>query len=228
MEYWPSLLTCRLFQGMAYEEIETFLKDNGSQWLQFNRGDVLFRRGAFKNKLLIVVEGSVKVSEILKAEADNVVDYIQSGDSFGLAMALNGSNHNVIIEATQKGTAVVLSGNAWVGNPEQTGPIQRQVMTNALYELADTVKEHANKLTYLRYSSLRAMLSAYLLHQSKEQEGVPFQIPMNKTMLADYLSISRAAMVKTFSTMRREGIIDFHQKEFVILNIEDLKSHVAY
>lgn len=228
MEYWPSLLTCRLFQGMTYEEIETFLKDNGGQWVQFNRNDVLFRRGAFQNKLLIVIEGSVKVSELLKVGADNVVDYIQAGDSFGLAMALNGSKHNVIIEATKKGTAVILSGDAWVGHPEQVGHIQRQVMTNALYALADTVNEHANKLTYLRYSNLRSMLSAYLLHCAKEQEGVPFQIPMNKTMLADYLSISRAAMVKTFSIMRREGVIDFRQKEFVILDIEDLKSHVAY
>lgn len=228
MEYWPSLLTCRLFQGMAYEEVELFFKDNGGQWLQFNRNDVLYRRGVFKNKLLIVVEGSIKVSEILKAGADNVVDYIQAGDSFGLAMALNGSNHNVIVEATKKGVAVVFPGDALVGRPEQAGSIQRQVMTNALYELADTVQEHAEKLTYLRYSSLRDMLSAYLLRQSNYQEGVPFQIPMSKTMLADYLSISRAAMVKTFSVMRRDGVIDFKQKEFVILDMEDLKSRVAY
>lgn len=227
MEYWESLLDCHLFQGMAYEDIEYFLTKKGAQWLKFNRGDTLFPRGEFVDSVLIVLEGNLKVSEILKAGADNVVEILGSGETFGLAMAITKSHPNILIEATKKGSALVIKWDDATQRANQLSLVEGQVICNALVELAVTVQEHAAKLTYLRYSSLRATLSAYLIHRSNHQEGVPFVIPMNKTILADYLSVSRAAMVKTLSAMRAEGVIDFHKNEYEILDIENLKSHIA-
>ncbi len=41
-----------------------------------------------------------------------------------------------------------------------------------------------------------------------------YSIPFNRQELADYLSVDRSAMSSVLSSLRSEGVLDFHKKSF--------------
>ena len=61
---------------------------------------------------------------------------------------------------------------------------------------------------------------SYLNTVSLQKHGRAFDIPFDRQQLADYLNVERTALSKELGRMRREGLIDFHRKHFVLLHLE--------
>ena len=58
---------------------------------------------------------------------------------------------------------------------------------------------------------------AYLLSEAKCNGTASFRIPYTRQELADYLGVERSAMSAELSKLKKEGKINFHKNNFVIL-----------
>ena len=78
------------------------------------------------------------------------------------------------------------------------------------------------KLDILTLKGMREKLASYLLKASLESGSGTFQIPLNRTELADFLNVSRTSMCRELTRMKDEGLIDLYGRSFKIMNKEGL------
>ena len=55
-----------------------------------------------------------------------------------------------------------------------------------------------------------------------------FDISFNRNELAEFLHVSRPSMSRELSRMKEEGMIDFHQSTFKILDVEQLRDYASH
>ena len=69
---------------------------------------------------------------------------------------------------------------------------------------------------------MREKLATFLLRESEKQKSKTFQVIPNRNELAEFLNVSRPSMCRELGRMKEEGILDFYQNSFRILNMEAL------
>ena len=74
------------------------------------------------------------------------------------------------------------------------------------------------KLTHMSKKTTRDKLLSYFNAVSKKAESEYFEIPFNKTELANYLSVDRSAMTTELSKMKDDGIIDFDKNQYRLID----------
>ncbi len=223
MEYWKPLEDCPLFRGVDYISIEALLQEVGTKEVVFEKGEFFSLQQVVDLHIIIVVSGRIRLnSPFAKGNSERMIEHLSPSDAFGLAFA--------VVDATVPGSAQVLTRSTILRIPAKKfldlismgTPVHLQVGKNILEELAQKVHMNAQRLTYLRYRSLKKMLSAYLLDHAPPKENETFSLPINKTMLADLFGVSRSAMVRVLSQLKTEGILSYHLNEYEIHNKEAL------
>jgi len=74
------------------------------------------------------------------------------------------------------------------------------------------------KLELMTLKGMREKLASYLIKASINNGSKMFQIPLNRTELADFLNVSRTSMCRELTRMKDEGLIDLYGRSFKILD----------
>ena len=73
-----------------------------------------------------------------------------------------------------------------------------------------------DKIKHLSQKGIKEKVLSYLQSQSKLAQSPYFDIPFNKTELANYLSVERSALSTVLGKLKKDGIIDFEKKRYHI------------
>ena len=71
------------------------------------------------------------------------------------------------------------------------------------------------RVQILSRSTLRAKIITFLSQYAAGQ-GDTFTIPFDRQSLATYLGANRTALSRALSSMRRDGILDYHKNHFTV------------
>ena len=74
----------------------------------------------------------------------------------------------------------------------------------------------------LLLKGMREKLVTYLLSEAQHSASLSFTTNLNRNQLADYLNVSRTSMCRELSRMKDEGLIDYYQNSFKILDQKKL------
>ena len=74
------------------------------------------------------------------------------------------------------------------------------------------------KIEITSKSSLREKILAYLSIEARRNNSADFTVPLNRTEMADYLCTNRSALSRELSNMKKDGILDYDQRVFHLLN----------
>lgn len=226
MDYVHILAKSTIFSGLTQEEILSILPCVDATVEFYKKGTLIFTPGGCAGKIVLVLSGSAKVTANLNANAESTMEYLLPSQSFGTAQAILGLTPNVTMRATAPCQVIFFNCHKLITPCASACVAHHTVVRNLLFELSHIVQAQAAKVDYLHYHSLRAKLSAFLLKMGTSKENVPFQIPMTKTILSEYLGVSRSAMVRELSTMREDGLLDFKLNTFVLYDIATLQSYL--
>ena len=80
--------------------------------------------------------------------------------------------------------------------------------------MAESNLKLMNKLSHLRKKTTRDKLLSYFTLLAKTTGSNYFELPFNKTELANYLSVDRSAMSAELSKMKDEGLLDYDNRQF--------------
>ena len=72
-----------------------------------------------------------------------------------------------------------------------------------------------DRIQILSKSTLRGKILAFL-SQYAQKYGPSFTIPFDRQSLATYLGANRTALSRALSSMRRDGILDYHKNHFTV------------
>ena len=80
-----------------------------------------------------------------------------------------------------------------------------------------------SKIELLMLKGMREKLATYLIHEFQKNHNRSFDIVLNRNELAEYLNVSRTAMSRELGRMKDEGLLDYYQNSFKILDLDGLK-----
>ena len=79
------------------------------------------------------------------------------------------------------------------------------------------------KVEYLEIKGIRQKLCTYLLEQRRVNRSDTFILPMSKSELAEYLSVSRSSMSRELGLLRDENVLDFYLSSVRLLDVDAIK-----
>jgi len=205
------------FQTLSPEEAE-LVRASKTQVL-FRKGDNLTKQGAFASYALFVINGLAKQY----IEGDNSKNFnlriIQPGEFVGLSAIFTKNTFNYSSVALTDCQVFLVEKAAITTIIKQNGQfgftmIKRYCEQNA--NLFDTLRT-------VLYKQMNGRIADTLLYIDGLKAANPeiFQLLSRKDM-ADFAGISTESAVKLLKSFEKDGLIELHEKDIVIINPKEL------
>ena len=196
-----------VFDGINISR-EAALKCFNPVWQHFEKGQTVidFSDSAFyRERLGILLNGRAYMYFMDIDGRSNLAEIYEENDIFGKIFLPDSGELQHIVVACEPCDIVYIDYHAAVNYCEKNCVHHAKIASN-LFRIGVYKSEqlvfHTNVLSA---RSIRAKLTAYLLHESGGKSE--FKIPLKLNELADYLCVDRSAMLREIKNMRDDGLI---------------------
>lgn len=180
---------------------------------QYAKDEMIFREGDVIDRVCLVVEGSVRSEKTYPDGEIHIVSVFGVDEIFGLEITVSQKKTSPLdFIANEDCTALFLSVKSL------NNEYHRERIGKAITEqLADDNIRLGHKVEILAERGLRDRIMVYLNILAKKSGESEVYVPMNREQLAQYLCVNRSALSNELSKMKRDGLIDFKRRKFVLL-----------
>jgi len=207
------LLQIPLFNGLTDHELEKGLSKIVFQRRSFVSGALVVSQGEECNRLMILVEGSVKTEmsgptgKSLKIEDLEAPNVLASAFIFGRK---NQFPVNIIANTDVKFVVIP--------RPEllKLFQLNTQILQNFLSMISSRAQFLSEKLRFHSFKSLKAKLGFYLVNEAQQNNS--FKLKHSQNELAELFGVARPSVGRAFLQLQEEQIIDIRYKQVEILD----------
>jgi len=218
MEYFQDLKKTPIFKESTEFECQAMMFCFKTKFKTFQRNEQIVKQGDLIEDVILIVKGGAIAENVDLLGNINIVSELGRGDVYGLESAV--AQEEVFrdtLVAKQK-TLVLFMNKHRIINPCFNRCKRHEVVVKNIMKLvAESHIKLLDKLTHMSRKTTREKLLSYLIAESKKSDNEYFEIPFNKTELANYLSVDRSAMSTELNKMKEEGLVDFDKKRYRIL-----------
>jgi len=97
-----------------------------------------------------------------------------------------------------------------------------RLIENMIQLIADKNLMLMHKMEVVTKKTLKEKIMAYLSQQAQIKDTEYFEIPLNRTELAEFLCADRSALTRELSNMKKEGIIDYDKNVFRLITAKKM------
>lgn len=218
-----------LFIGISKADIITIIKHIDSRKAHFKKGDVIIEEQTRVFDIGIMLNGAAQAYRLDQSGKRLIVAMLNGGAIFGDVLALSHEHKSpVTIQCTEDVQVLFLPYTGIVERSNNSCVGHERLLRNLLEIIASKYFELQDRIACIIRPTLREKILTYLMAESGNSIGKIFSIPFDRSALAEYLNADRSALSRELSTMKQEGIIDFHKNSFKIckkiseVNIRDI------
>jgi CRP-like cAMP-binding protein len=201
------------FQMLSHEEME-LVRDSKTQVL-FRKGDNLTKQGAFASYVLFIINGLAKQY----IEGDGTRDFnlriIKPGEFVGLSAVFTKNIFSYSSVAITDCQVFLVEKEAIANVVKQNGTFGFSIIKRYCEQNTDLF----NIINSLMYKQMNGRLADTLLYieSLKSIKAEIFQL-LSRKDIADFAGISTESAVKLLKTFEKDGLIELHEKDVVLLN----------
>lgn len=186
-------------------------------------GGVIFREGEPANQVIIVLEGTVKLSRTDQFGAEAIIAVQKAGDTVGAPLAFRNASYPVSCTALKNSRFAALSCEA-IRKGVMSSPDTINAVLAATYEhLHSLVKQ----IGQLKANSSQKRIAQFLLsHVDTNEERAVFLLPYDKVVIAGLLGITPETLSRLFSKLKSYGVLITGQS-VQIDDVARLKNYLA-
>lgn len=211
------LMKTQLFSDISKEKIKSMLTCLDCIKREFSAGETVWHAGEKVAQIGIVLYGRVYTESCDVWGNTSIISEYKEGSSFGEAYALAKNDLPVFDVVAKEKTGIVFIDIKKIITPCSNNCNEHKLMVeNLLSTVATKARELELKMNHICSRTTRDKLLSYLSGESRKHGALTFTIPFNRQELADYLSVERCAMSKELHKMKRDGLVDFSGREFVL------------
>jgi CRP-like cAMP-binding protein len=190
---------------------------------QFRRGTSLFNEGERSDRVMVVLEGRVKVSYFTEEGKEVVLAIRGSGDILGDLSAIDGEPLSATVTALDNVDAQVVTADEFLSFLEshsKVGLVLLRMLSQRLRE-ADL-----KRIEFGAYDTLgrvaRRLVELADRFGERSDTGVRITLPLSQEELAGWTGSSREAVAKALQVFRTRGWIETARREITILDPAEL------
>lgn len=217
-------------QGFLGELAPDELEDlrGRSRVQRFQRGALLLAERQVGDRVMVLLEGRVKVTCVTSEGREAVLGFRGPGDLVGELAAIDGRPRSGAVAAVEPVEALTIPDaefRAWIQQHPGAAMQLMRLLTERLRDADRKRIEFAAADTVGRVASRLIELS----ERFGEPEGaaVGITLPLTQEELAGWCGASREATVKALQTMRGLGWIDTGRRRFVVHDMDALRARAA-
>ncbi len=212
-----------LFRGFTNQNIEHLLKFIGTNLEEYSKNETVFLEDDKCNSIGIVISGSIELQTIFPS--GKVITHLElaPADVFGEGLLFSSKNLYPINIQSKQSSKILFIHKDNLMHGLLHHPI---LIQNFLMLLSDKLFYMNSKVKLLSLSTLRKKLALYLLTEYKESGELTFKIKLNRKRLSEHLAVERPSLSRELIKMKEDGLIDFEQSSFKILDENALEEEL--
>lgn len=206
-----------LFKDFTLDQVKDLLSRTGILVKHFHRNDYIYLAGDNIDNLCVVINGKVQIIKEDIAGEKSILGNLATGDTFA-------ENHfGVVAHSVLSYLAVddcdifMVNFNRLTMKIIQDTELYSKLFTNLMAISSENMARLLAKVEVLGKRSLRRKIMAYLELEAQKNHAQTFELPFNRTDLANYLDADRSAMTRELSRMKEDGLIKFEKNTFTLL-----------
>lgn len=216
--YFNVLRKCRLFDGIADDELQTMLSCLGAKVCELVKNQVVLTEGDKANQIGIVLSGTVQIVRVDYYGNRSILTRLQPAQMFGETFACADVQEiPVDVVATEDSKVMFIDAKRILHMCSGACSFHNQLIYNLMKLIATKNLLFHQKLEIISKRSTREKLMAYLMLQAKKQNSNRFTVDFDRQELADYLEVDRSGLSAEISKLRKEGVLECRKNEFVLL-----------
>lgn len=219
MEHFEDLKKTKIFSSSTELECQAMMFCFKTRFKIFNKHEIIISQGDDMEDVVLIVKGGAIAQNIDVMGNITILDEVNKGDVYGLESAYAGdTTYRDTLIATKKSLVLFMNKHRVI-TPCSNRCIRHENVTKHIMQIvAESNMKLLEKLTHMSKKSTRDKLLSYLSSMSEKANSEYFEIPFNKTELANYLSVDRSAMSTELSKMKEEGLVDFDKKRYRLIS----------
>lgn len=222
MEYFQEISQSKIFNMASEFECQAMVFCFKTRFKNFNKGDVVVSQGDAMQDVVLMLKGGANIQNLDSNGNVSILKRMKKGDVYGVESAYAGEMiYKDSVIATEKSLVMFLDKHRLITPCENKCKRHEFVVRNLMKIVADQNLELQEKITHISKKTIRDKLLSYFATMSIKSNSAYFEIPFNKTELANYLSVDRSAMSTELSKMREEGIIDYDKKQYRLITSQN-------
>lgn len=220
MEYFSELSQTKIFNMATEFECQAMMFCFKTRFKTFDKNQSIVSQGDLMEEIVLILKGSANVENIDSLGNISILMRLKKGDVYGLESAYAGDQYyKDSLIATEK-TFVMFMNKHRVITPCSNRCKRHEIVAKHLMQIvAESNIQLLDKLSHMSKKTIRDKLLSYFSSMSAKANSAYFDIPFNKTELANYLSVDRSAMSTELGKMKEEGIIDFDKKRYRLIRM---------
>ena len=210
---------CPLFKNLEKEEVKEQLTVMGAVKNLYGKDSNIFEQEEFPEKLYILVEGSVAISNIEEDGKRTIVNiFKESGTVFGeVYVFMEERVYDYSCVALRDTTVLEIPKDTFLDYRNWDNPTIKVMIRNMINVLSQKAFYLNTKNLILSELTLRQKLLRFF--EQNENSGKVL-LKYNREELADYLGTTRPSVSREINKMKKEGLIDVRGRIVYLLNGE--------
>ena len=214
-------MDCRdsaLFTGVDEASCENMLRCFSAYEQRFSAGQTILTCGQQQDMIGVLLSGS---AALLRLHADGnrtVLESMDEGSVFGEELAFTGfRDGSALIECREDCRVIFMRYDQITKRCENACACHSQVVTNLFQLLSKKSLHLSRRIEVLACRSIREKLLCFFEQLADEHGSRTFPLPFSLSMLADYISADRSAMMREMRKMREEDLISTEGRSVTLL-----------
>ncbi len=218
MEHYEELKNTKIFATATEFECQAMMFCFKTRFRVYAKNQPIVSQGDEMEEVALILKGGAIVQNVDSLGDISILTRLKTGDIYGIESAFAGENiYKDTLIATEKSMVMFMNKHRLI-NPCANKCRRHDIVVKHIMQMvAERNVELLDKLTHLSKRTTRDKLMSYFNSLAEKSKSNYFEIPFNKTELANYLSVDRSAMSTELTKMKEDGLIDFEKKQFHLL-----------
>jgi CRP/FNR family transcriptional regulator, cyclic AMP receptor protein len=192
------------------------------------RGDVLMLQGDTDDRVMILLDGRVKVARLEQDGRELMLDIRDPGDLLGELAFIDGGGRVATVTALEPVQALVTPAEAFRHHLETTP----RVAVVLLEIVARRFRASSVKRSQFAVADTMGRLAARLLELARRygepsEEGIRLTSPLSQEDLAAWTGASRAGVAEALRVMRDLGWLETERMKILVRDVDALRARAG-
>lgn len=216
MKIHPNVIKSPLFAGLSDTELSDALDLLCAREIRYRKGEHINTVGDRLDFFGLVLEGAVQVYTVDIDGNQMIMANVVPGDTFGESLNFLGREADICICASEDARILTMSSRQIASGV--TSPLGLALTQRFISILANRTLAQNARIQIMSKLTIRARLTAFFTECVQKNRSYEFDLPFDREDMAIYLCCDRAALSRELSKMKREGLISFHKRHFILTN----------
>jgi CRP/FNR family cyclic AMP-dependent transcriptional regulator len=190
------------------------------------RGAMIFREGESSSTVVVILEGSIKLTKVAMDGREVVLALQGAGDVLGELAALDAEPRSATGVFLTPGSLIQLSSDQFNTLVDEEPSVASATLRTVALRLRNASNRQLEFGTSDSMTRVCGRLVELMERGTAAADGsVQFKSPLSQQELASWAGVSRDAVVRALKTARDQGWLETGRQSFVVKSPRDLRRH---